>query len=90
MAGTHINFEISLEDFLGNITEAAYQVALRHGFNAPFIDVKLDLQQALREAICRNMKVCPFCNTTSECQIARRHVPFSREANFILNITDKD
>ncbi len=36
------------EDLLAELATAAYRVALRHGFNGPFIDVELDLWRELR------------------------------------------
>jgi hypothetical protein len=38
------------EQLLGELAEAAYGVALRHGFRAPFAEVELGLWRALRRA----------------------------------------
>jgi len=39
-----------LEEMEAELTQAAYQVALRRGFSGSFLDVELGLWQALREA----------------------------------------
>lgn len=36
------------ESRLARLTDVAYQVALRHGFEGSFLDLQLDLWQALR------------------------------------------
>ncbi len=51
MTGIHVRFEVEPDDFLADLTNAAYQVALRYGLRAPFIDVELDLQKAIYEVI---------------------------------------
>jgi hypothetical protein len=37
-----------LEDFVAELTEAAYDFALRHGFRGSFVEVELGLWDALR------------------------------------------
>lgn len=39
------------EEFLAELTDAAYRVALRHGLKGSFVDVELELWGALRQAI---------------------------------------
>ncbi len=39
------------EELLARLTSAAYQVALRHGLRAPFIDVELELWRELRAVL---------------------------------------
>jgi hypothetical protein len=36
------------DNFLADLTDAAYQEALRHGFRDSFLDVRMDMWQALR------------------------------------------
>ncbi len=36
------------EDLLARLTRAAYEVALRHGVEGPFLDVELEIWRALR------------------------------------------
>ena len=38
------------EEFLAELTDAAYRVALQHRFEGSFLDVELDLWKALRSA----------------------------------------
>jgi hypothetical protein len=45
------------EDFLAELTEAAYGVALRHGLKGPFINVELELWRALRAVLRRREEV---------------------------------
>lgn len=45
----------SLEALLAELTDAAYRVALRHGFKAPFLDVELGLWRALRQVLAREL-----------------------------------
>jgi hypothetical protein len=42
------------EHLLAELTEAAYEVALRHGIKGPFIDVELDLWRELRAVLDRH------------------------------------
>jgi len=44
----------SPEHFLAELTDAAYRVALRHGFKGSFLDVELDLWAALRSVLARD------------------------------------
>lgn len=39
------------EDFLAELAEAAYEVALVHGFRGPFPDVQLGLWRTLRQVV---------------------------------------
>jgi hypothetical protein len=43
--------EMLAEGFLAELTDAAYCVALRHGIKGSFVDVELDLWQALRKVL---------------------------------------
>jgi hypothetical protein len=81
MAGIHVKFDTQPEEFLGQLTEAAYRVALKGGFKASFIDVELDMQEALRDVIRQYMVACSYCGKTQKCIKAIRHEPFSAEAN---------
>jgi len=40
-----------LEEFAGELAEAAYPVALRHGVKGSSVDVELDVWKALRNAL---------------------------------------
>ena len=43
--------ETLAEGFLAELTDAAYRVALRHGIKGTFVDLELDLWQALRQVL---------------------------------------
>ena len=78
MAGIHVRFEVSPDQFLSNLTQATYEVALKHGFTAPFIEVELDLNEALRRVILKDMMASPACGQ-SECRAAAHHEMDSHE-----------
>jgi hypothetical protein len=42
------------EDFLADLTDAVYRVALRHGFKGSFLEFELELWSALRAAYDRH------------------------------------
>ncbi len=45
------------EEFLAELTDAAYRVALRHEFQGSFIQVELDLWTALRKVLGKRVDV---------------------------------
>ncbi len=79
MSGVHVKFNVSPEEFLSELTRAVYQVALKHGLKASFVDVELDLHEVLRGVLQENTWVCEKCGT-NECRKAHRFRPFSSEA----------
>ncbi len=66
MAGIHVRFEVTPEEFLAKLTDAAYRVALKHGLKVSFVMIELDFQKALRGVIQKNMLVSEACGS-SEC-----------------------
>lgn len=63
MSGMHIKFGVTPEEFLGHLTEAAYRSALKHGFKASFMDVALDMQEALRQVMSEDILVSESCGS---------------------------
>jgi hypothetical protein len=49
--GTSTDDEIRVDNITAQLTEAAYLVALRHGVEGLWIDLKLDLWESLADAI---------------------------------------
>lgn len=49
--GMSMGHEALLDNFTAQLTEAAYLVALRHGGDDSWIDLKLDLWEALVDAV---------------------------------------
>jgi hypothetical protein len=45
------NRETLLENFAAELTSAAYAVALRHGVEDKWLDLELELWEALKEAV---------------------------------------
>ncbi len=80
MPGLHVKFEISPEDFLTHLTDAAYRVALQQGFRGSFLDLKLGIQRALHDLIQREMFVTDLCGLFTICREAAQMDPWSKEA----------
>jgi hypothetical protein len=49
--GPHGNRDALLETFVAELTVAAYRVALRHGAAGTWLDLQLDLWQALADKV---------------------------------------
>ena len=86
MAGIYVHFAVTPEKFLADLTRAAYRVALKHGFKAPFNAVELDLLKALQKVIEEEMKVSPACGSP-ECLSLKQesYVPYSEQAMKLFN-----
>ena len=80
MAGIHVDFKVSPEEFAAHLSAAVYQVALEYGFTGSFMDFELEVHRAIREVIRKEMRVSSMCGTFPECQAARRCEPWSEEA----------
>lgn len=81
MAGSHLKFNISPDEFVDHLTEAAYRVALRNGLKAPFVDVEMGIRGAIRRVISRDIRVTAICGLMPHCTVARRIRPFTKEAD---------
>ncbi|GEM_PF-2863833 len=82
MAGIHVRFEVTPEKFLSDLTNAAYEVALKHGFCAPFDQVELDLLKALRKVIQEEMQVSEACGSQKCVALKKDSIkPWSQEAS---------
>ena len=55
MPRTPNNGNNSTDDLVAELTDAAYRVALKHGFKGTFIDVQLELWAALRGVVLREL-----------------------------------
>lgn len=80
MAGFHVKFDVPPEEFLAHLTQAVYRAALKHGLKVPFIKVEMDIQNAIREVIRRDMFVADVCGMYTVCHEASRFDPWSKEA----------
>jgi len=49
------------EDFVAELTEAAYQVSLQRGFDGSFVDLKMDLWHTLGKVVKENRLVRVLC-----------------------------
>ena len=72
MSGIHVKFEITAEELLAELTDAAYRVALTHGKEASFLEMELALQKELRKVIQKTMDFSSACGTFEECKKSRR------------------
>ncbi len=61
MSGIHVKFEVTPEQFVSDLTQATYDVMLKYGFKAPFIEVELGLHSAIRRVVHKDMMVSPNC-----------------------------
>lgn len=87
MAGIHVKFDTSPEEFLSALTEAAYKVGLRHGFKSSFVDYKMEVYSALYEIIQEKMQVSPMCGSCKSgvCTEAPRFTPWTQEAEALFS-----
>jgi hypothetical protein len=46
--------EFEIEDFVGRLTEAAYEVSLRRGFRGSFLELELELWHTLGSVVKQN------------------------------------
>jgi len=46
--------EFEIEEFVGRLTDAAYQVALRRGIRGSFLELELDLWRSLGRVVEQN------------------------------------
>ena len=90
MAGTHVRFDVTPEDFSCHLTEAVYKVALQHGFKAPFVEVELDLHQAIRDVMNRDILVSESCGSP-ECLAFKKesHQPWSDQGEKLFKAKEK-
>lgn len=78
MARIHVRSEISPEDFLSDLTYAAYREVLKQGLKGPFVDIELNIRRALREVIRREMLVTDTCGLYSVCQESTPVEPWTK------------
>lgn len=87
MAGIHVKFGVTPEEFVSDLTQATYDVLLQHGFKAPFIEVELGLHEALRRVVRKDMMVSPNCGLPN-C-LAKAHYEWdSPEGKAILKASE--
>ncbi|MDO8519558.1 MAG: hypothetical protein Q7T11_05285 [Deltaproteobacteria bacterium] len=77
MAGIHVKFDITADEFLEELTDTAYRVALQHGIGNSFLEMEMDLLEAMKQVVQRTMDFSPACGATEECRKAFRTRPFN-------------
>lgn len=82
MSGTHLRFNIAIDRFLKDLTEAAFQAVLKRGFRGPKAPLKAAVSRALKKVIKKEMLVCRQCGKSiiGICVHAERFEPWSKEA----------
>ena len=83
MAGIHVRYNVSPETFLAGLTKAVYDVVLKHGFAIPFIEVELELHNALRKVVEKDMMVSEGCGDV-QCLAKAHHKIETPEAKKIF------
>jgi hypothetical protein len=81
MSGAHLRFDIPLERFHKDLTEAACRAALKQGFRGPPAPLKAAVSRALKNVIKKEMRVSRQCGSSivGICSHAERFVPWSKE-----------
>ena len=78
--GLSVRVPPSREQVLANLTNAAYTVALRRGFNGPFVDLELDLWKTLGRRLSQVTAGRRLSELSAVGGIARRGEPALGEA----------
>lgn len=76
----HVKPDISADEFLGELTDAVYRVALDYQIKGPVDAFRRDIQEALRGVMQRGMFVTGVCGLLTTCREAEWFEPWSREA----------
>lgn len=86
----HVKFDKSSEDFLAELAVAAYGVAINLKEHGSFVELELNLWDALRKVIRQNMCFSPQCGSSSPgiCTLAKQLKPWSREAVTCEGLTE--
>lgn len=74
MGGIHVKFEVTPQEFLNELTDAAYHVALRHGIGTSFLAMELELEESMKGVMRRAMQYSPECG--SENCMKAKHTEF--------------
>lgn len=61
MSGIHVKFEVSPSQFLSDLAQATYKVALKHGVKDSFLEVELELYEAIQAVLNKDMMFSPAC-----------------------------
>jgi hypothetical protein len=60
--GASRNLDTRFDDFTAELTSAAYAVALRHGLEDNWLDLELELWEALKETVKKSGQEPPHCS----------------------------
>lgn len=82
MAGAHLRFEISLDQFLANMVEAAVSAAMKKGHKRSRAGLKSGISRALKKVLRAEMQISPACGSRiiGICRHSERFEPWSPEA----------
>lgn len=81
--GLHVKFDKSSEDFLADLTLAAYEVVVHSSQKTSFLDLEMGLWDALKKVIEQDMLYSPQCGSSSPgiCTLAKQMNPWAPELN---------
>lgn len=68
--GIHLKFGLLPDQFMSDMARASYEAVLKHGFKGAFIDVELDILEAIHRIIKRDMMMSPSCGDKECCKKA--------------------
>ncbi len=79
MPGILVKPDISPENFLSHLANAALKVTLHHSENQSMKDYRSAFEMALRDVIRKDMVVTDACGLFTVCSEGERYEPWSRE-----------
>lgn len=82
MAGAHLRFEISLDQFLTDMVEAAASAAMKKGCKGSRAGLKSGISKALKKVLRAEMQISTACGSRiiGICRHSERFEPWSPEA----------
>jgi hypothetical protein len=88
MSGAHLRFDVPLDRFLEDLSEAACQTVLKRGFRQPKAPLKAAMTKALKKVLKKSMQVSPQCGMSiiGICSHSERFEPWSKKADELAAI----
>jgi hypothetical protein len=82
MAGAHLRFEISLDQFLTDMVESAVSAVVKKGCKGSRAGLKSEISRALKKVLMAEMQISPACGShiIGICSHSERFEPWSPEA----------
>ncbi|HSA59113.1 MAG TPA: hypothetical protein VLJ37_05455 [bacterium] len=92
MSGAHLRFNIPIERFLKDLTEATCQAVLKRGFRGPIAPLKTAVSSAIKKILKNEMQVSQQCGRSiiGICSHAERFEPWSKEARELAKLEKEE